>query len=237
MSVALVVPFRGGCSHREEAWSFLRRRYADRHPDWDLIEATAPQGPWRKGSVLAEGMRRTKAEIVVQIDADVWTDGLPLAVEAVKGGASWAIPHQLVHRLGAEATQALLADKPWDHLPLAQAPYQGIQGGGAIVARREVLESAPVDPRFQGWGQEDESQAFALRALVGEAWRGEALMIHLWHPPADRWTRKRGSEENWALRRRYGQAYNDPAAMATLIEESRDPREAHQPALHDHSPV
>lgn len=237
MSVDVLVPFRGGCEHREAAWEFLRTRYAERHTTWRLIAAPPPQGPWRKGLALSDALGFSRAEIVVQIDADVWTDGLPTAVAAVKAGAAWAMPHDQVFRLGEEATRAYMADEPWRHLPLAQPAYRGIPGGGAIVARREALVTAPVDPRFEGWGQEDEAQAFALRTLYGEPWRGGADLIHLWHPPQDRWTRKRGSAESWALRRRYGKAHNDPAAMAALIEESRDARQAGQHPLHDHPPV
>lgn len=31
-------------------------------------------------------------------------------------------------------------------------PYEGFEGGGITVARREVIESTPVDCRFVGWG-------------------------------------------------------------------------------------
>jgi hypothetical protein len=43
--------------------------------------------------------------------------------------------------------------------PLAMAtlcqerPYQGIAGGGLLVASREVIATIPPDPRFTGWGQ------------------------------------------------------------------------------------
>jgi hypothetical protein len=136
-----------------------------------------------------------------------------------------------------EGTAAVLAGAPWQDQPLAQQPYKGIEGGGVVVASRQVLEAVPLDVRFIGWGGEDEAHAIALRALVGEPWRGDADLIHLYHPPQPRMTRRRGSRENWELRRRYFAASKDPRAMRALIEESRDACQAHQPPLHRGSPL
>jgi hypothetical protein len=162
-----------------------------------------------------------KADIVVQADADVWTDGLAAAVNAVKSGAAWAIPHGMVRRLSQEGTMATIAGFAWQDQPVAQRPYRGVPGGGIVVASRAVLDAVPLDRRFIGWGQDDEAHALALNALVGEPWRGQAELIHLWHPPQSRMTRRRGSRESWALRSRYAAAKDDPAAMSALIEESR----------------
>jgi hypothetical protein len=229
LSVCVVVPFRGGCAHREAAWAYLQVRYAEQHPSWHVVEAPAPDGAWSKGAAIASAIGSSEAEIVVQADADVWMDGVATAVEAVRDGAAWAIPHDFVHRLGDAGTAALISGSGWQRFPLAQKPYRGIEGGGAVIARRELLEEVPVDPRFIGWGQEDECQAMALRTLAGEAWRGSASMLHLWHPPQERMNRRRGSHESWRLRKRYFEAQGDPAAMAALIEEGRDARQAAEP--------
>lgn len=221
MRVAVLVPWRGGCPHRERVWQYIQRLYAERHPDWQVIEAPAPEGPWSKGAALSLALTACDAEIIVQGDADVWSDGLSAAVEAVKAGASWSIPHRDVLRLSEEGTEAVLAGAAWDDQPLDQKPYKGLEGGGFVVAPREVLASVGVDPRFVSWGQEDESHAVALHTLVGPPWRGDAPLYHLWHPPQPRMTRRRGSRESWQLRRRYFEAQTDPAAMRTLVEEGR----------------
>jgi hypothetical protein len=237
VSVAVVVPFRGGCPHREAAWSWVKARYAERHPDWQLLEAPAPDGPWCKGAALAPAIESTEAEIIVQADADVWADGLAEAVRAVADGAPWALPHTLVHRLTEEATAAVLAGADWRDQPLAQQPYKGIEGGGFVVASKTVLEAVPVDPRFVFWGQEDECHAIALRTLVGEPWRGNADLVHLFHPPQERMTRRRGSRESWDLRRHYFAASKDPAALAALVEEGRDALATAQSSMCSPSPV
>jgi len=217
--VAVVVPWRGGCSHREHAWEWVRAFYAERYSGWELIEARAPEGPWCKAAAVNPEVEATAVEIVIIADADVWCDGIPEAVAAVDAGAPFAIPHLKVHRLTKEGTEAVLAGGSWRGQSLVQPPYEGFEGGGIVVSRREVLERVPLDCRFVNWGQEDECHAMALRTLVGVPWRGKAPLVHLWHPPQPRASRRRGSKESWELRRRYVAARKDPIAMAELLVE------------------
>lgn len=174
--------------------------------------------------------------VVVVADADVWCDGISAAVAAVEAGAPWAIPHDLVHRLSETGTAAVLAGAHWRGQPVCQQPYPGVMGGGIVVARRETLLEAPLDPRFVGWGQEDESWAVALTALAGPPWRGAAPLLHLWHPPQPRLDRRRGSTGGWNLRRRYLRARRDPAAMRQLLDEARHALHSPEPAVHDLEP-
>jgi hypothetical protein len=235
--VAVVVPLHGDCPYRERAWKWVRARYAERHPDWKVVEARLDAEPWCKAQAVNPAVAECDLEIVVISDADVWTDGLGVAVAAVEAGAPWAIPHTQVHRLDETGTAAVLAGADWVDQPLAQRAYKGIEGGGVAVAPREVLTSVPLDERFVGWGQEDECHALALRTLAGKPWRGRAALVHMFHPPQPRMTRRRGSEESWELRKRYFAAAKDPSALRALIEESRVDREPDQSPMHDHSPV
>lgn len=228
VSVGVVVPWRsGGCEHRQRAWGHLKPRYP-----WPVIEAPGRE-PWCKAAAVTPAVEATDADIVVVADADVWCDGLPDAVRAVQAGAPWAVPHYLVHRLTEDATENWLSGRPDE--TCEQAPYAGICGGGIVVAAREVLEAIPLDTRFVGWGQEDESWAIALTCLLGEPWRGIADLWHLWHPPQQRITRTRGTMDGWLLRRRYVRASHDPVVMRALIEEGRHAAErTPESALHDH---
>lgn len=234
MRVQVIVPFRGGCPYRERAWGWVREHYTEGHPDWKVVEALAPEGEWCKALAVNPAVEASGADIIVQGDADCWTDGLGDAVAAVEAGAGWSIPHLKVHRLSEMGTAAVLDEgKDWreivggPHLKgdryYDQRPYPGVFGGGFVVASRGVLREVSVDPRFLGWGNEDESHAMALTALFGKPWRGTADLVHCWHPPADRLTRRRGSRESWALRQRYSAARRDPDAIRALLEEARWP--------------
>lgn len=225
MRVSIVVPFRGGCPHRERAWEWIRERYASAHPDWDLVEASAPDGPWCKGAAVAPVIEASDAEVVVVADADAWCEGLERAVYAVVCGlAAWGMPHRKVHRLDEDATAAVFAGEPWEEQSsFTQRPYEGVWGGGIVVGRRDVFLDVPLDPRYVLWGQEDTSWAVALQCLHGPGWRGDAPLLHLFHPPQDRETRQRGSKESWALFQRYRKARRDPQAMRELLEEAQCP--------------
>jgi hypothetical protein len=216
----VLVPWRPS-PEREVAWSWVADRYREHHPDWELRLCEGPDGPWCKAAALMPAAAEAEpGQLLVIADADVWCEGILDAVQAVRAGAAWAIPHLMVHRLTAAATSGLCSGaEPWE-LETTQAPYQGVAGGGLVVLERETVVEVPLDRRFVGWGQEDQSWAIALACLFGEPWRGTAPLIHLWHPPQPRLTRARGSREGWRLRCRYSAARTRPAQMRALLEEA-----------------
>jgi hypothetical protein len=99
----------------------------------------------------------------------------------------------------------------------AERPYSGVIGGGIVVVPRTTAEQIPPDPRFRGWGGEDESWGYALETLAGPPWRGGYDLIHLWHPPQARRTRAHGSKENTDLAAQYRAARGNRAAMIALM--------------------
>jgi len=211
----VLIPWRAGCPHREDALAWL----TDRLP-YPVAIGTCGAGRWCKADAVADALARCDDDIVVVSDADVWCDRLDDAITAVSAGAAWAVPHRLVHRLTDEATTKVLNGSTLEG-PTTERPYLGYPGGGIVVTTRAVLDDCPLDPRFVGWGQEDEAWALALTALHGRPWRGSAPLWHLWHPPAERMTRRWGSDTNRQLLRRYRAAGRRPAEMRRLIEEAR----------------
>lgn len=221
MSVAVLMPYRSDDEHRGRAREFVLSRYAHEHPDWPIIVGSDGDGEWVKGAAVHDALSQTDADIVVIADADVWTDGLAGAVESVQDDkAAWAIPHGHVHRLTEEATKQYMAGAPHKGLELEEPAYRGVEGGGIVVIRRDVALECPFDPRFEGWGNGDESWSVALRTLHGAPARERAALVHLWHPHQRRATRNFGSIQTRDLRKRYIRARGDQAAMSALIEEA-----------------
>lgn len=223
-AVSVVVPWRPS-PDRVAVWAWLRARWAATHPDWELVEGTCPDGPWRKGVAVADGVARAQGEVLVIADADVWTDGVDEAVRLVTAGAvGWATPHHLLRRLSALATEQVLESGGWPTVrtsfTYAERPYPAHPGGGVVVTTKAGYAQAPIDPRFAGWGQEDDAWAVALRLLLGREWRGTADLWHLWHTAQPRQSRSMGSTASAALHRRYLGAKSSPRAMAGLIAES-----------------
>ncbi len=225
MSVDVIVPWRpDGQTERELAWLWVLGRYEAQHPSYGVLTGSTPSdGPWVKARAVIAAATLSTADIVVVADADVWCDGVEEAVQAVENGAEWATPHHGVRRLNRAATERVLRGGELDtRLRLDRRPYVGILGGGITVLRRETLFDIPLDPRFTGWGQEDESWGLALYALLGKPFRAKPWLYHLWHPPATRLTPARGSPAGWKLRCRYHAARRDQAAMRALLKEAHE---------------
>lgn len=221
--VAVLMPWRAdGSPERERNRALVTERWRTLHPDWDLVEGTCPDGPWVKALAVRDALAQTDAQTLILADADVWCSKTVHAVAAVQSGTPWAVPHLDVHRLTQAATQALADGRlPWTALknaPTAQRPYTGVLAGGLTVISRALYTEAPLDPRFAGWGQEDEAAGHAWRVLAGKPWRGFARLYHLWHEPQARLGRVIGSPEGKALRDRYRTA-TTPEDIQALIAE------------------
>ena len=234
MATEVLIPWRDrGCHWRQQALDYVTHRWwnvydaitvaqDDWFPPWGFDPADPDPHPWVKAHAVTPHARASTADVLVVADADVWVPGIgiKLAVQAVEKGAPWAIPHGLVHRLDQHATFRLLGDLgtlidgPWE-----ERPYLGRVGGGVVVLPRQTYLDIPLDPRFEGWGHEDDAWAAALTMLAGKPWRGEANLYHLWHPAQPRDSRLIGSERSLDLLRRYRRA--NKRTMEHLMVEAR----------------
>lgn len=226
MDVAVVVPFRASDVHREGVWRWLRAQWETVYPGWEIIIGTCPNGPWVKGLAVRNALNRTLADVVVLADADVWSEGVAAAVDIVGSAGGWAIPHWRVHRLDQASTRTVLEGGWFDETLACEERHMGCPGGGMTVIERGLLERAPLDPRFVGWGQEDQAAGQAWETLGGRPWRGKDPLWHLWHPPQPRLNRRTGSPESADLRRRYRDAFHAPELMVALIDEVREVMDA-----------
>ena len=222
MNTAVIVPWRPGCPHRERALNWTLARYSDTLPDVPVVLGGCdPQVPFNRSAAILDGVGQTDADVLIVTDGDCWSSGLFEALGVVVAGAGWAVPHRMLCRLTADATERVLAgEAPEDQDDFAERPYRGHEAGTLLVIRRDVLLDVPPDVRFRAWGQEDDAWALALRALVGKPWRGDRPIFHLWHPPQPRKNRAVGSDDNLRLYRRYRQARH-PDRMRALVEEAK----------------
>lgn len=211
MTVEVIVPWRPGCPHRQRAWDWVRTAHEG---NWPVTEAPGP-APWCKAAAVTPAVEASNADIIVIADADVWCDDIPRHVAKV-AQCGWVIPHRDVYRLTEAGTDEFVSHGKTDG---HDTPYLGIPGGGIVIIERALYLEVPLDPRFVGWGGEDQAWGYALRTLAGKPPRGRAPLIHLWHPPQDRKNRRVGSDANERLRRRYQARRSNPKKMRQLIEE------------------
>lgn len=216
MDVAVVIPWRGGCPHRERALEWVRARYP-----WPVVLGEV-SGEWCKARAVAAALRGVSVDVLVVADADVWCSTTPDIVEAVRAGPRWGVPHRGIRRLTEAATTRVLAGADPERFggaDLVEPPSRTHDGGGIVVLRPDAWADVPMDPRFVGWGHEDDAWGLALWTLLGPPARGRGRLWHLWHPPQQRITRKVGSTESLTLFERYRRAHNRPAAMRALLAE------------------
>lgn len=192
----------------------------------EIVVGVGSADEWCKADAVADALTRTDADVIVVHDADVIVQlaAIEAAVSAVEHGiAEWSIPHSLVHRLDEDSTYVMLKTGavPVTTRQLVRWPYVGMVGGGIVAMRRETYDDCPLDPRFKGWGSEDQSWGFALEALHGAPWRGGADLFHLWHPHAEPGAQRSPLFASERLRRAYRAYRERPELMRGLVDEAR----------------
>lgn len=233
MARHLVIPFRDdpndGRRRRLLEWCVNQWWNIGFHP---TVGITDPKQPWIKAAAVAQALDALSPaddDLLAIVDADVFTADLFLAFDAVDRGNLWAIPHVTVQRLNEWATDSILAGEnpvtgfgPTGH---EEPAHLGMVGGGATVLPVKLYRQVPLDPRFVGWGQEDESWGVALSTMFGEPFRIPGVLWHLWHKPAERLDREIGSEEGVSVRARYWQARGNPQMMRLVLDQipTREP--------------
>lgn len=214
------------CEHRQAAWLWLQVQLAEHHPGWPVVVGADHSPLYSRTRAILDGCSKIDADVYVILDADVWVDNLAETARAAEVHG-WAIPHKLLHRLHRDSTALVLGGADWRGLPLSddneqdQRPYVGHEAGTILAVRSDVLETAPPDPRFEGWGSEDDAWSILLNGLVGPPWRGRADCVHLWHPAQPRMNRRVGTAANAALLARYRKVRRDKGALRHLVAETR----------------
>lgn len=229
----IVIPYHPAPG-RERVASFVKLRYQALHPGWPIVMAGDGGEPWSKARAVNRAVEcgipgykiTTKATVIIVADADCCADSSALVhcVEAVEGGAPWAVPFGMVFRLSKDATNDVLAGDidieptPTIHVDPARPSYIGLPGGGVLVCSRESWATVGgYDERFEGWRGEDVSLGWALDTLAGPHVRSEAALWHLAHPPAVRV--REAMEANYQLELAYRRAQGRPRAMRSLVTE------------------
>lgn len=230
--VQVVIPFADdGQPSRRSSLDWCVSQWVERYGLPVLVHEV--ELPWRKGAAVAGAMADVPADrrVVIIADGDVFLPAhdarkLDAAIEFAFWHGGWSVPASRVIRLTAEAS-AQIKRQPIAP-PVVQVPDGGVEethrqhaGGGLVVIHRDAYEACPMDPRFEGWGHEDDAWSYALHTLVGAPLWAAGTLYHLWHQPQERVTRIFGSPHNQALFARYHDARHNRTATRAIIDEWR----------------
>lgn len=231
MDVTVVIPFAGNDPDRLAARTWTMRQYMTRHRGWHITTSAPgdPDEPWSKAVAVRRILDAVEPEgILVIADADVFCQGIEISTGSIKlqgRYCQWSMPHNLVCRFTRKATERILAGaEPWTQLGdgnTEQGLYKGFEGGGITVLTRSLYEQVPLDPRFVGFGQEDEAWGLALRTMAGVPSQGTQPLYHLYHTPQPRIDRHWGSVASRELYDRYAVASGNAEKMREILDETK----------------
>ena len=226
-SISVLVPFRDD-GHRGPAMEWIVARWRHYWPEAEvIIRPDDGCDPFSKSQALQSCVREATGDVLILLDADTWCD-VPTIRRAVEIAATGRLvqPASKAHRLGQEVTDELLASDPACEWPMIR-PLQVEQTvrpvGFLHVLSREVWDTVNgYDPRFRGWGGEDNVFLYAVETLVGPVVRLNGAIYSLWHPRPRMdgrrvWTGQ--TQRNSDMILRYAKARGNEPRMRELVGE------------------
>lgn len=217
MSTDIILPYAGNSVYRGSALSYVRSRWEDL--GFNVIVGETDE-PFSKARAVHDALKSSTADVIVVHDADSWSDATTRAITAVEENtALWVVPFRTVRRLDEESTRGVYEGADIGGR-LLRPVHRMVPGGGICVVRREDYDDAPLDPRFVGWGHEDECWGLALRFVLGPPVIMGDILWHLYHEPADK---SHTPEKKYSryLRNVYTRARRKPSEMETLLDQAR----------------
>lgn len=229
--VAVVLPFRAGCPHRDAARSTVVRWWETiTRGEWEIIEADDAGEPFSRGGSINTGIARTDADIIVAADADLLI-GRQQIIDAVQLAASapgLVQPFSELHWYDETATKMLLTAPhvPWTgHCPRptyrwdADMPGTPLRGGLNVFSRQTWERAGGFLPTFAGWGHEDLAFWAQCSTLVAPPRRITGPAHHCYHPKpiGTPYASAETIDANAAAWRQIQAADGDPAAMRAAV--------------------
>lgn len=203
--ISLIVPF--GCSdpedQRQKNWKWLQAYWKAQLPGAEIIIGEDRDGkPFSKSVAVNDAASRAHGDIYVIVDADGYISAEAVLYCATQirqarnhGHKLWFVPYRNFFRLTAEASQRVLLSSPKKPYQFSSPPPEDcVQRSAAsqfghrygamiqVMPKEAFWEVGGWDPRFRGWGGEDNS---AMRAVDTLYWPHKTLpiqVLHLWHP-------------------------------------------------------
>jgi predicted glycosyltransferase involved in capsule biosynthesis len=188
--ISLLFPFKDDGT-RLAQFELLQKRWAHFMPEAEIIVSDDDGGtPFSKTIAVNNCYKKSSGNILAMVDADVWLNPKVIRESAKmieSGKASWVQPCNQVYRLNKEYTQKVLNRNYYDVLPPLKPAVDceritKVIGLIAMFSRKDFEAVGGMDPRFRGWGWEDNCFNQLMNYHSGPSYKGKSVVYHLWHP-------------------------------------------------------
>lgn len=203
MRTVVLVPFRGDGGWRDRAFEHVHRHL--QQLPYELVVGDSGDVPFSFGRTFNQLADRPW-DVAVLHDADsiVPLDNIVAAVDQVGPGITY--PWNRLIGLTRQASKVWFrTGQIPDSGFRRQRPPGRIPQGGPRVVTRDLWETVKgFDPRFVGWGGEDDVFARCAEILVAGPKRLDGTLVELWHPkqennPDDPYYRARERNRRMAM--------------------------------------
>lgn len=179
-----------GCPYRRAAFECVHGWAEEVAVQLRGTVVTAGSSPFVKAVALNRAIKRSSADVIVQMDADALGD-CELVADAVADALTapgCVFPHDVYVFLTRAATAALIDGGEILPADIRQTKTEGwgynTVGLCAVYTKETWRLAQGYDERFVRWGGDDAAFALAAGALAGQHRRYRGDVIHLWHPRA-----------------------------------------------------
>lgn len=205
----VIVPYRPDQGHRDKLWNHLKQTYWSTFPN-EIVVGEHLDGPFNRSKAINQAAQRDW-DVAVIADSDTWVpvEQLHTAIQTAKHTNRLTAAFTSVMELSEPQTAEMLTGKPFPEVPSfdrIRTRELETQSSMLVITRRLWDQIGGFDPRFEGWGGEDNAFWKAATIIGGPANRVHGFAYHLWHPPALKGRRNPLYRRNQTLWRRYSRA-------------------------------
>lgn len=220
MRVVILVPRRADYGRRDRLWEYVRGRWTDEHPEWEIWEGHHLVGPFNRSKAInTAALMADDWDLAIIADADsfVGTEQIEAAVETCAQTGQMTLGYTTWNALDERMSNSIMNGYNGDWRPGVFASLNDSCSSMVLVTRDLWDECEGFDEGLAGWGCEDIIFAHKARTFGGGHWHHTTPgdLWHLWHESAPRPT----IMENVARADRYHAVAGDTAAMRALMAE------------------
>jgi len=187
--ISLLIPFRN-LEQRLDQFAWLEQRWRSLGDDFEVV-VSEDDGldPFSRSVGVNNAYKESTADILAVVDADLWLDPQIFldAVDFITNNPnSWVRPCTDVYRIKKEVTEEIIKQDPVSQFPtITEEDCERISvavGGVCVFSRGQFETVGGMDPRFRGWGGEDNAWNTVMDKKFSRAQRWHKDLYHLWHP-------------------------------------------------------